>query len=332
MAGRCLTVSQRRGVRPSEPTELTRAQDRLTFLYLEHCTIGRDSNSLTATDANGVIHIPGAALGVLMLGPGTRVTHQAMSVIADSGSTAVWVGENGVRYYAHGRPIGRSTRLLERQAELVSNRRSRLDVARKMYGMRFPGEDVSALTMQQLRGREGARVRSSYREWSKTTGVTWNKREYSAGDFDASDPVNQALSAAHSCLYGVVHAVLVSIGCSPGLGFIHTGHDRAFVYDIADLYKAEVTIPIAFEAIAALTRDGVLEETRPSEIGAIVRRRVRDAMREARLLERCVNDIKTLLDDDSVDEEFLGDVVELWDYQQQNLESGQNHATGGAPW
>lgn len=94
MAGRCLTVSQRRGVRPSEPTELTRAQDRLTFLYLEHCTIGRDSNSLTATDANGVIHIPGAALGVLMLGPGTRVTHQAMSVIADSGSTAIWVGKS----------------------------------------------------------------------------------------------------------------------------------------------------------------------------------------------------------------------------------------------
>lgn len=325
-------MGERRGVRPSEPTELTRAQDRITFLYLEHCTIGRDSNSLTATDANGVTHVPSAALGVLMLGPGTRVTHQAMSVIADSGSTAVWVGENGVRYYAHGRPIGRSTRLLERQAELVSNRRSRLDVARKMYAMRFPGEDVSALTMQQLRGREGARVRSTYREWSKTTGVAWRKREYSVDDFEASDPINQALSAAHSCLYGVIHAVLVSIGCSPGLGFVHTGHDRAFVYDIADLYKAEVTIPIAFEAIAALMREGVLEEMRPSEIGANVRRRVRDAMREMRLLERCVLDTKKLLDDESADEQFLGDIVELWDYQRRNLEAGQNYASGGAPW
>lgn len=325
-------MGERRGVRPSEPTELTRAQDRITFLYLEHCTIGRDSNSLTATDANGVTHVPSAALGVLMLGPGTRVTHQAMSVIADSGSTAVWVGENGVRYYAHGRPIGRSTRLLERQAELVSNRRSRLDVARKMYAMRFPGEDVSALTMQQLRGREGARVRSTYREWSKTTGVAWRKREYSVDDFEASDPINQALSAAHSCLYGVIHAVLVSIGCSPGLGFVHTGHDRAFVYDIADLYKAEVTIPIAFEAIAALMREGVLEEMRPSEIGANVRRRVRDAMREMRLLERCVLDTKKLLDDESADEQFLGDIVELWDYQRHNLEAGQNYASGGAPW
>ena len=201
-----------------------------------------------------------------------------------------------------------------------------------MYAMRFPGEDVSSLTMQQLRGREGARVRASYREWSKTTGVPWNKREYAADDFEASDSINQALSAAHSCLYGVVHAVLVSIGCSPGLGFIHTGHDRAFVYDVADLYKAEVTIPIAFEAIAALIRDGVLEETRPSEVGANVRRRVRDAMREARLLERCVHDVKALLDDESADDHFLGDVVELWDYQQQNVEAGQNYASGGAPW
>ncbi|KGF15227.1 CRISPR-associated protein Cse1 [Corynebacterium freneyi DNF00450] len=325
-------MSGNRGVRPSEPTELTRAQDRITFLYLEHCTIGRDSNSLTATDANGVTHIPSAALGVLMLGPGTRVTHQAMSVIADSGSTAVWVGENGVRYYAHGRPIGRSTRLLERQAELVSNRRSRLDVARKMYAMRFPGEDVSSLTMQQLRGREGARVRASYREWAKTTGVPWTKREYSAADFEASDAINQAMSAAHSCLYGVIHAVLVAIGCSPGLGFVHTGHDRAFVYDVSDLYKAEVTIPIAFETIAALTRDGVLEETKPSEIGANVRRRVRDAMREVRLLERCVRDIKSLFDDDSADDQFLGDVVELWDYQQNNIEAGKNYASGGAIW
>ena len=117
------------GARPSKPIELSRAEDRISFLYLEHCTIGRDSNSLTATDDQGVMHIPSAALGVLMLGPGTRVTHQAMVVIADAGSTIVWVGENGVRYYAHGRPIGRSTRLLEQQAKLVSNRKTRLAVA-----------------------------------------------------------------------------------------------------------------------------------------------------------------------------------------------------------
>ena len=115
--------------------------------------------------------------------------------------------------------------------------------------MRFSGESVDGLTMQQLRGREGARVREVYRENSRRTGVAWTRREYRVDDFEASDPINQALSAAHAALYGVVHGVIVSLGCSPGLGFVHTGHERSFVYDVADLYKAETTIPIAFDVV-----------------------------------------------------------------------------------
>jgi len=98
------------GVRPSRPSELVRVQDRISFVYVERATIGRDDSAITATDDAGVIHIPAASLGALLLGPGTRVTHQAMLLLADSGSTAVWVGERGVRYYAHGRPLGRTTR------------------------------------------------------------------------------------------------------------------------------------------------------------------------------------------------------------------------------
>ena len=135
-----------------------------------------------------------------------------------------------------------------------------------MYLMRFAGEDVTGLTMQQLRGREGARVRAVYRENSRRTGVPWQRREYQPDDFDSSDPVNQALSAAHAALYGVVHAVIVSLGCSPGLGFVHTGHERSFVYDMADLYKADVTIPVAFDVISEGMED----------ITGTTRRRVRD--------------------------------------------------------
>ena len=315
------------GVRPSRSRELTRVQDRISFLYLEHCTIGRDANSLTATDERGVIHIPTAALGVLMLGPGTRVTHQAMCVIADSGSTVVWVGERGVRYYAHGRPLGRSTRLLEAQARLVSNTRSRVAVARRMYEMRFPEEDVAGLTMQQLRGREGARVRAAYRQWASTTGVEWKRRDYVPEDFAGSDPINQALSAAHSCLYGVVHAVVVALGCSPGLGFVHTGHDRAFVYDIADLYKADVTIPLAFEAVATTDLD---DDDQLDELPSRVRRMVRDQLREHQVITRCVADLKDLLlgpDAGDESEEELADVVELWDEQLGRVAGGTNFAT-----
>lgn len=314
------------GVRPSKPVELTRAEDRISFLYLEHCTIGRNSNSLTATDDQGVIHIPSAALGVLMLGPGTRVTHQAMVVIADAGSTIVWVGENGVRYYAHGRPIGRSTRLLEQQAKLVSNRKTRLAVAREMYGMRFSGEDVESLNMQQLRGREGARVRSVYREWSKITGVEWSRREYRPNDFSDGTPINQALSAAHSCLYGVVHAVIVSLGMSPGLGFVHTGHDRAFVYDIADLYKADITIPVAFTVVS-----GLGTEVDSQTLSTTVRRHVRDRIREEKVISRCVKDLKLLMKEPLENEEF-GEVIELWDYSRGTIKGGTNYSSGEPPW
>lgn len=261
-----------------------------------------------------------------MLGPGTRVTHQAMVVIADAGSTIVWVGENGVRYYAHGRPIGRSTRLLEQQAKLVSNRKTRLAVAREMYGMRFSGEDVESLNMQQLRGREGARVRSVYREWSKITGVEWSRREYRPDDFSDGTPINQALSAAHSCLYGVVHAVIVSLGMSPGLGFVHTGHDRAFVYDIADLYKADITIPVAFTVVS-----GLGTEIDTQTLSTTVRRHVRDRIREEKVISRCVKDLKLLMKEPLENEEF-GEVIELWDYSRGTIKGGTNYSSGEPPW
>ena len=222
-------------------------RDRMTFLYLERCRLNRQDSAITVTDEEGVVHIPAASISVLLLGPGTNVTHRAMELIGDAGVSVVWVGEHGVRYYASGRPLTHHTRLLLKQAELVSNTRKHLNVVRKMYVMRFEGEDVSRLTLQQLRGREGSRMRKLYREQSKKWGVAWDRRVYDPEDFAAGDPVNQALSAGNVCLYGLAHAVITALGCSPGLGFVHIGHDSSFVYDIADLYKAEVTIPIAFD-------------------------------------------------------------------------------------
>jgi CRISP-associated protein Cas1 len=296
------------GRRPTEPHELVRAVDRLSFLYLERCVINRDSNAITATDERGTVHIPAATVGALLLGPGTTITHQAIVLMSDSGSTVVWMGERGVRYYAHGTSLARSSRLIEAQAEAVTNRRSRLRVARAMYAMRFPGEDVDHLTMQQLRGREGARVRRAYHDHAERTGVDWTRRSYDPENWEDGDPVNQALSAANASLYGVVHSVIVALGCSPALGFIHTGHHRSFVYDIADLYKAELTVPIAFD-IAADECDDIAGEAR---------RRVRDTLHNGKLLERCSRDIHRLLQgDDSADpvghDGVDYDDVSIWD-------------------
>ncbi len=300
---------------PVPVTALPRAADRMSFLYLEHCVVHREDGAVTARDDKGLVRVPAASLLAVLLGPGTSVSHQAMSLLGECGTTAVWVGERGVRYYAHGRSLATSSRLLVEQAARVSSPQKRLAVARKMYTMRFAGEDVDGLTMQQLRGREGARIRSVYRENSKRTGVPWKRREYEHDDFDASDPINQALSAAHAALYGVIHAVVVSLGCSPGLGFVHTGHERSFVYDVADLYKADVTIPIAFDVVA----EGM------SDIAATTRRRVRDRIFELKVIERSVRDIHRLFEVDE-GEELQVNVVSLWDYQRKAIAGGMNHA------
>lgn len=310
------------GRRPIRVVELARVSDRMSFLYLERCVVNRDSNAITATTERGTVHIPAAAISCLLLGPGTTVSHQAIALLADSGTTAVWVGERAVRYYAHGESLARSSRLLEAQVDAYSNQRSRLGVARAMYERRFPHEDVSGLSMQQLRGREGARVRACYRAHAERTGIHWRSRQYDLNNFESGDPVNQALSAANSALYGIVHAVVVALGCSPALGFVHTGHHRSFVYDIADLYKAELTIPLAFDIAAE----------QPDDLASATRRRFRDAQHDGYLIGRATKDIRELLSPEAPEEVDIedADVVFLWDDDLTRVAGGTSYAD--PPW
>lgn len=301
-------------IRPSVQA-LPQIGDRMTFLYFEHCKLSRADSAITVTDEKGIIHVPAAAISVLMLGPGTDVTHRAMELIGDAGVSVIWVGEHGVRYYTGGCALTGSSRLLVKQAALVTNQRGHLNVVRKMYRLRFSGEDVAHLTLQQLRGREGSRMRSVYRHWSKETGVPWHGRDYDPEDFSSGDPVNQALSAGNACLYGLAHAVICALGCSPGLGFVHIGHSLSFVYDIADLYKAEITIPIAFRLAAES----------PEDIPSQTRRSVRNALAESHILERMVKDIKYLLSDESDFGEEDCKPLYPWDDRSGSAEYGKSY-------
>lgn len=294
---------------------LPQLRDRMTFLYLERCQINRQDSAITVIDEEGIVLIPAAAISVLLLGPGTTVTHRAMELIGDAGVCIIWVGEHGVRYYASGRPLTHKAGLLMRQAALASNQKQHLEVVRKMYQLRFPGEDISHLTLPQLRGREGARVRSAYRRAAEEWGIDWNGRVYDPENFAEGDAVNQALSAGHACLYGLAHAVIVAMGCSAGLGFVHIGHENSFVYDIADLYKAETTIPIAFEIAAQ----------QPDDLPAMTRRRVRDTFVQQHILERMVRDIKWLLSDSEGNSPPEEDTVLLWNNQREALRNGVSY-------
>lgn len=271
---------------PLDRLLLPRMEDRLSFLYVERAVVNRDGNALTIQDSRGTVHVPATQLSVVLLGPGTKVTYAAMALLGDAGTSAVWVGEKGVRYYAHGRPAAKTSRFAEAHARLWSNQRSRLRCARAMYSMRFPGEDVATLTMSQLRGREGARMKKVYAAEARRTGVAWRRRDYDPNDFESGDPINKALTEASAALYGIAHAVIIGLGFIPSLGIVHTGTDRAFVYDIADLYKAEIAIPAAFDAVAA-SPDG-------DELN--VRRRVRDKVVGAKLMQRMARDLQTLME------------------------------------
>lgn len=272
---------------PKDLHELPKFRDGLSYVYLDRCRIEQDEKSIACYDQEGVVKIPCASLGLIMLGPGASVTHEAIKAIVQNGCAIQWVGEDGVRFYAQGLGETRSSYKLIKQAALVSDPVRRLEIVRRMYAMRFKDlDEVNCLGLEELRGMEGVRVRTAYARASKEYGVTWTGRNYSRQSWGASDPVNRALSAANSCLYGLCHAAIVTAGYSPGLGFIHSGKQLSFVYDIADLYKVETTIPAAFMA-ASMGKDD-LEKN--------IRHHLRDRFREEKLLSRIIDDINKLMD------------------------------------
>jgi CRISPR-associated protein Cas1 len=261
-------------------------KERLSVLFVERCQLDVLDGAFVAVDQHGVrMHIPVGGVACLMLEPGVRVSHAACALAARVGTLLVWIGEGGVRVYSSGQPGGaRADRLLY-QAKLALDDEARLKVVRAMYQYRFGEEPPQRRSVEQLRGIEGARVRATYQLLAKQYGVDWKARNYDRNDWDAADIPNRCLSAATSCLYGVTEAAVLAAGYAPAIGFIHTGKPLSFVYDIADLYKFDTVVPIAF-GVAAKPTQNVERE---------VRLRCRDAFRQSKLLERIIPDIETVL-------------------------------------
>ena len=242
----------------------------------------QDADGLCSHDKDGVTRIPIDQVALLMLGPGTVVSHAAMRALSENNCLVCWVGEQGVRLYAHSTGGTFSARRLQVQARLVSDDRERQAVARRMYMLRFPEPPPAQASIDQLRGMEGIRVRRSYEMLAEKYGVPWHGRVYDPDVWEAGDSINRALSTANACLYGLCHAAIVSVGLSPGLGFVHHGKMLSFVYDVADFYKTEVTLPIAF-------RFGALG---PKDLESQVRRECRDVFHEHQLIRRILPDIE----------------------------------------
>jgi CRISPR-associated protein Cas1 len=286
---------------------LPRVADSVSYLYVERCRVEQASRAIVVIDATGRVPVPCASLLLLLLGPGTTITHAAIRNLADTGCTVGWVGEDAVRFYATGLGATRSARNLLRQARLAIHAPSRLRVVRRMYELRFEEPLPEELSLRQIRGRGGVRVRDTYARESARTGVPWFGRSYKRTDWRRADPVNRALSAANACLYGVVHAAIVAAGYSPAIGFIHVGKQLSFVYDIADLYKTAISIPVAFDVVRVGEPDAE----------SAVRKLLRARFAETRLLDRIVADIDRTLGHDPTPADIIDLDAEapgaLWD-------------------
>jgi CRISPR-associated protein Cas1 len=285
--------------------ELPRFEDRWSYVYLDRGILDQEASGLVIHDASGDTLVPIDQLSLVLLGPGISISHAAVKALAANNCLLAWVGEDGVRLYAHSTGGTFSARRLLHQARLVSDEALRLSVVYRMYQKRFPGAVLADKSIEQVRGMEGLRVRKAYEHLAAQHGIPWEGRNYTQDDWYKANPANRALSAANACLYGVCHAAIVSAGYSAGLGFIHTGKMLSFVYDVADFYKTEVTVPVAFQVVATHTKD--IERT--------VRLECRKAFHAHRLMERILPDIAEVLGvtDDSGEtaEEMEGRAVTL---------------------
>jgi CRISPR-associated protein Cas1 len=261
-------------------------KDRVSMVFVEHGQVDVLDGAFVVVDKSGVrTHIPVGSVACIMLEPGTRVSHSAVKLAAQVGTLLIWIGEAGVRVYASGQPGGaRADRLLY-QAKLALDDDLRLKVVRKMYELRFGEPAPTRRSVEQLRGIEGARVRETYKMLAKKYGVDWQGRRYNPKDWSGSDLPNQCLSAATSCLYGITEAAVLAAGYAPAVGFIHTGKPLSFVYDIADIYKFDTIVPLAFRIAAKA----------PFQADRAVRLACRDMFREQKILKRIIPLIEEVL-------------------------------------
>ena len=261
-------------------------KDRVSMIFIQYGQIDVLDGAFVVIDQTGIrTHIPVGSVACIMLEPGTRVSHAAVHLASTVGTLLVWVGEAGVRLYASGQPGGaRADRLLY-QAKLALDDDLRLKVVRKMYELRFQEPPPERRSIEQLRGIEGVRVRETYKLLAHQYGVDWKNRNYDRQEWDAADIPNRCLSAATSCLYGITEAAVLAAGYAPAVGFIHTCKPLSFVYDIADLFKFDTVVPLAFK----------IASKSPGQPEKDVRLACRDIFRSSKLLGRIIPMIENVL-------------------------------------
>ncbi|NMB11989.1 MAG: type I-E CRISPR-associated endonuclease Cas1 [Firmicutes bacterium] len=243
----------------------------------------------------GEYAIPYQSVSMILAGPGTSVTHDVFRILARHGTLLAAVGDGGVKFYT-APPMGRGRSSIARaHAELWADAESRLYVARRMYAIRF-GEVLPRRDISALRGMEGGRMKKLYEIMAQKYGVRWQGRRYDRREPESADLPNQAINHAATFVEAAGDIAVAAVGALPPLGFIHEDSSNAFTLDIADLWRAELTLPLAFSVCAKVQRDPSLQLEREIRLEAA------RWFRKLKLIPSMIDRIKELLnvnDDDS---------------------------------
>ncbi|TCJ19790.1 type I-E CRISPR-associated endonuclease Cas1 [Parasulfuritortus cantonensis] len=234
--------------------------------------------------------IPYQNVSLILLGPGSTVSHDALRVLARHGTLLAAVGEGGTKFYT-APPMGQGHSDIARaHARLWADEKARLDVARKMYALRFgrvlPHRDIAV-----LRGIEGGRMKEVYRLEADRHRLPWEGRRYDRSRPEGADVPNQAINHAATFVESAADIAVAAVGALPPLGFIHEDSSNAFTLDVADLYRAEVTIPLAFRIARRVLDDKRLNLERT------LRREAAMEFRRYKLIPKMIDRVKELLGD-----------------------------------
>lgn len=227
--------------------------DRHGLLWLERGRLEVEDGCLRFVTAGGGelsagdYQVPHQSLSIVLLGPGSSVTHDALRLLARHGCALAAIGEGAVRFYTAPPLMADTSALAREQVRLWADPKTRIEVARAMFALRF-GEIVRTRDIEVLRGQEGARIKRSYQVAAERHGVRWNGRNYDRDNPNAGDLPNQALNHASSAMRAAAAVAVASVAAIPQLGFIHEDSGQAFVLDIADLHRHDLTLDIAFGA------------------------------------------------------------------------------------
>lgn len=271
--------------------------DRHGLLWLsrgELCVVDGCLHFLRGKDSltPAIDQIPHQTVSMILLGPGSSVTQDALRLLARHGTLLAAVGEDGVRSYTALPLLPDRSDVARRQAELWGNPRRRISVARHMYALRL-GEVLPHRDLDTLRGIEGARVKNFYKLMAEKYDILWQGRHYDRANPNATDLPNQAINHAATAVQAAAAIAVQSLAALPPLGFIHEDSGQSFVLDIADLFRDTVTLQIAF---TAAKRAEQVEDT----VDKLVRREAATVFRKQQVIGSMIDRIKTVLRMDEV--------------------------------